>query len=131
MPIKSKKNKKNIKKQISNYILKKGDICCEDDFERQKIIDSIFNIYKTMDTHHYLDSLNNDMLIFIGYFIDLKKNNDKEGMKLWEYLDSQMPPNQTPINDEKNIKNLLNSFPLFYVLSFLGMANYKQNNQNN
>jgi len=83
MPIKSKKNKKNIKKQISNYILKKGDICCEDDFERQKIIDSIFNIYKTMDTHHYLDSLNNDMLIFIGYFIDLKKNNDKEGMKLW------------------------------------------------
>ena len=42
-----------------------------------------------------------------------------------------MPPNQTPKNDEKNIKKLFNSFPLFYVLSFLGMVNYKQNNQNN
>ena len=84
-----------------------------------------------MDTHHYLDSINNDMLIFIGYFIDLKKNNDKEGMKLWEYLNSQMPSNKTPEEDEKNIKNLLNSFPLFYLLSLLGMANYKQNNQNN
>jgi len=128
MPIKSKKN---TKKQISNYILKKGDICCEDDFERKTIIDSIFSIYKKMDNKTYLESLNNDILIFIGYFIDLKKNNDKEGMKLWTYLDSQMPSNQTPKNDEKNIKNVLNSFPLFYLLSLLGMANYKQNNQNN
>ena len=38
MPIKSKKNTTNIKKQISNYILKKGDICCEEDFERKKLL---------------------------------------------------------------------------------------------
>ena len=124
MPIKSKKNNKNIKnikKEISNYILKKGDICCEEDFERDKIIEKIFNLYK-----NNLDSINNDMMLFIGYFIDLQKTKDKKGMELWNYLDEQMPHTKNTKKDEKNIKTLLKSLPLFYLLSFLGMANYKQ-----
>ena len=127
MPIKSKKNKKNnknnknMKKEISNYILKKSDICCEEDFERDKVIEKIFNLYQ-----NNLDSINNDMMIFIGYFIDLQKTKDKRGMELWNYLDGQMPPTKNTKKDEKNIKKLLKSLPLFYLLSFLGMAHYKQ-----
>lgn len=127
MPIKSKKKTPSFKKEISNYILKKGDICCEEDFERDKVIEQIFNVYEEKDTPNtYLDSLNNDILIFIGYFIDLKKNNDKKGMKLWNELNKQMPPTKNKNKDKKNIKNLLKSLPLFYLLSFLGMGHYKK-----
>ena len=124
MPFKSKKNNKNIKnikKEISNYILKKGDICCEEDFERDKVIEKIFNLYQ-----NNLDSINNDMMLFIGYFIDLQKTKDKKGMEIWNYLDEQMPSTKNTKKDEKNIKKLLKSLPLFYLLSFLGMAHYKQ-----
>jgi hypothetical protein len=126
MPIKSKKNSPSIKKEISNYILKKGDICCEDDFDRDKVIEQIFSVYQEMFSNTYLDTLNNDMMLFIGYFIDLKKTNDKKGMKLWNYLEGQMPSTKNKTKDEKNIKKLLKSLPLFYLLSFLGMSHYKK-----
>ena len=129
MLVKSKKSKKtNIKKQISNYIFKKGDICCEEDFERDKIIDNIFKIYKDLFSKNYLDWLDNDIYIFVGYLIDLTKTKDKEGLKIWKYLKTKMPTIKNKKNDEKNIKNLLKSLPLFYLLSLLGNAHYKQNN---
>jgi len=130
MPIKSKKNNKNnknIQKEISSYILNKGDICCEEDFKRHKIIDQIFILYQTNNGKTYLDSLNNDIMLFIGYFIDLQKSGDEKGMVLWNYLDEQMPLTKNKKKDEKNIKKLLKSLPLFYLLSFLGSAHYKQN----
>ena len=89
MPVKSKKY--NIKTKISKYIFKKGDICCEEDFERDKIIDNIFNIYKEMFSKSYLDSINNDIIVFLGYLIDLTKTKDKEGVKLWNYFNEQFP----------------------------------------
>jgi hypothetical protein len=126
MPIKSKKNSQSFKKEISNYILKKGDICCEDDFDRDKVIEQIFSVYKEGMSNTYLDWINNDLALFIGYFIDLKKTNDKKGMKLWNYLNEQMPSTKNKVKDEKNIKKLLKSLPLFYLISFLGMAHYKK-----
>lgn len=126
MPIKSKKKSKSLKTKISNYILKKGDICCEEDYEKDKVIEEIFKLYKNIDSN-YLDAINNDIVVFIGYFIDLKKNNDKEGLNLWLELESYMPIINNKKKDEKNIKKLLNSIPLFYLLSFLGMAHYKDN----
>ena len=126
MPVKSKKSK--IKTKISKYIFKKGDICCEEDFERDKIIDNIFNIYKEMSSKSYLDSINNDIIVFLGYLIDLTKTKDKEGVKLWNYFNEQMPNIKDKKKDEKNIKTLLKSLPLFYLLSFLGSAHYKLSN---
>ena len=87
---KSKKIQK-FKKKISSYILKKGDICCEDDFDRKKLIDQIFNVYKEISPTDYLDTINNDIILFVGYFIDLKKSNDKKGIQLWEEINEQMP----------------------------------------
>ena len=123
---KSKKIHK-FKKKISSYILKKGDICCEDDFDRKKLIDHIFNVYKEISPTGYLDTINNDIIIFIGYFIDLKKSNNINGINLWNELDEQMPITNNKKKDAKNIRELLFSLPLFYLLSFLGMGNYKNN----
>ena len=124
---KSKKIQK-FKKKISSYILKKGDICCEDDFDRKKLIDQIFNVYKEISPTDYLDTINNDIILFIGYFIDLKKSNDKKGINLWKEMNAQMPLTKNKKQDEKNIRDLLFSLPLFYLLSFLGMGNYNNNN---
>jgi len=123
---KSKKIQK-FKKKISSYILKKGDICCEDDFDKKKIIDQIFNVFKEISPNDYLDTINNDIILFIGYFIDLKKSNDKKGINLWKEMNAQMPLTKNKKQDEKNIRGLLGSLPLFYLLSFLGMGNYKNN----
>ena len=38
-----------------------------------------------------------------------------------------MPLTKNKKQDEKNIKELLFSLPLFYLLSFLGMGNYNNN----
>ena len=123
---KSKKIQK-FKKKISSYILKKGDICCEDDFDRKKLIDQIFNVYKEISPTDYLDTINNDIIIFIGYFIDLKKSNNINGINLWTEIYEQMPLTKNKKKDAKNIRELLFSLPLFYLLSFLGMSNYKNN----
>ena len=123
---KSKKNQK-FKKKISSYILKKGDICCEDDFDRKKLIDQIFNVYKEISPTDYLDAINNDIITFIGYYIDLKKSNNINGINLWNELDERMPLTKNKKKDTKNIRELLVSLPLFYLLSFLGMGNYKNN----
>ena len=41
------------------------------------------------------------------YDIDLQNNNDTEGMDIWKYIYSQMPPTENKIHDENNIKTLL------------------------
>jgi len=76
----------------------------------------------------YLSLLNNDLLIFIGFRNDLAKNNDNEGVKLWDELDKKMYKNKK-IN-VNNIVLLLNNIPLYYLLSFLGYAYYKESINN-
>jgi len=116
----------NIKTLVSNYILKKGDICCEEDYNRDEIINQIFQVYNDMFKDDYLDYIDNDIMLFIGYYIDLQNNNDTEGMGIWKYIYSQIPKTDNKTQDENNIKTLLKSLPLFYLLSFLGSAHYKQ-----
>jgi len=116
----------NIKTLVSNYILKKGDICCEEDYNRDEIINQIFKVYCDMFKDDYLEYIDNDIMLFIGYYIDLQNNNDTEGMDIWKYIYSQIPETDNKTQDENNIKTLLKSLPLFYLLSFLGSAYYKQ-----
>jgi len=121
-----KKTQKNditipLRKRITNYILKKGDICCEKDFNRTKVINEIFKVY-----NNDLDSINNDVYIFIGYFADLSKARDKVGIELHKELDKLMPNIKNKDKDKINITLVLKDMPLFYLLSFLGMAHYKK-----
>ena len=72
----------------------------------------------------YLNYINNDLVKFIGYNIDLKKNKDTEGLRLWNELDKKMYKNKK-VNQTK-IEKLLLDVPLYFLLSFLGYASYKE-----
>ena len=122
--------RKTLKNKIHNYISKKKDICCENEYDRKLIIQQIIEKYKHMcklrdepeDTYIY--AINNDIFLFIGYLVYLKKNKDTEGVKLWNELDKQMLKNKK-VNAQK-IEQLLQDLPLYCLLSFLGSASYKE-----
>ena len=40
--MKNNKTRKNLKYKINDYILKKSDICCEEDLDRPVVIEKIF-----------------------------------------------------------------------------------------
>ncbi len=117
------KGKKTLKKRIHKYIAKKHDICCEADIDRAAVIDQLFETYKKIDEAEYLNNINNDLVKFIGYYDDLKKNKDKEGMLLWNEIDKHMFDNG--VVTEQKVVVLLNDVPLYFLLSFLGYAAYK------
>ena len=72
----------------------------------------------------YLNYINNDLVKFIGYKVDLKKNKDIEGVKLWNEIDKRMYENKL-INEQK-IEMLLHDVLLYFLLSFLGYASYRE-----
>jgi hypothetical protein len=114
---------------INEYILNKQDICCEEYIDREVMIRQIFELYKEIckfmgEPHEYLNWINNDLLIFIGYQITLKKNNDKEGLHLWSELDQRMMRNKKV--DRVKVELLLEEIPLYLLMSFLGYAYYKK-----
>jgi hypothetical protein len=124
------KRNKTLKNKIHKYIFKKKDICCKNDIDRtllfQQIVEKYKQICKNMDEpDEYLNYINNDLVKFIGYKVDLKKNKDIEGVKLWNEIDKRMYENKL-INEQK-IKMLLHDVPLYFLLSFLGYASYKEN----
>lgn len=119
---------KTLKNKIHKYISKK-DICCEGDIDRKIVIGQIIKKYiiicKNMnEPDEYLNYINNDLVKFIGYNIDLKKNKDTEGLRLWNEIDKKMYKNKK-VNQTK-IEKLLLDVPLYFLLSFLGYASYKE-----
>jgi hypothetical protein len=122
---------KTLKNKIHKYISKNKDICCEDNVDRTIVINLIFEKYKKIAEQFdepYLDYINNDLVLFIGFLDDLKKKKNIEGIKLWHEIDKKMYKNNNPntkILDENNIKSLLQDLPLYYLLSFLGYGCYR------
>jgi len=120
---------KTLKQKIHNYISKKQDICCEEEIDRNILIDHIFSLYGKIvdyvgeDKEEITSYINNDLLIFIGFKITLEKNKDKEGVKLWEMLNRYMYKNKKL--DKEKIITVLREVPLYYLLSFLGYAYYR------
>jgi len=122
-------NRKNktLKNKINKYIFK-NDLGCEDDIDRKLAIQDIFTLYSEIadfmyEKDEYLSYIDNDLVKFIGYKIDLEKKNDNEGIRLWNKIISKVTLNKNP-NKEK-ITEFLNEVPLYYLLSFLGYAYYK------
>ena len=121
--------KKTLKNKIHKYISKRQDICCENDIDRkivfQQIVEKYKEICKNMDEpDEYLNYINNDLVKFIGYKVDLKKNKDIEGVKLWNEIDKRTYENKM-VNEQK-VERLLHEVPLYFLLSFLGYASYKE-----
>ena len=120
-----KNRKKSLKNQINKYIFKKQDICCEEDFKREDIIKQIFYLYKKKDgDEEYLDWIDNDLTIFIGYYADLANKKDKKGAKLFKKMEKATHASNAK-QHLRNIKKLMADLPLYYLLSFLGGAYYK------
>ena len=122
-----RKNNKTLKNKINKYIFK-NDICCEDDIDRKIAIQDIFTLYIDIasfmyEKEEYLSYISNDLLVLIGYKIDLETKNNKEGISLWNNIKSKITLNKEP-NKEKIIE-LLNEVPLYYLFAFLGYAYYK------
>ena len=91
--------RKTLKSKIHNYISKNQDICCERDVDRKVVIQQIVEKYKKVcqsmnEPGEYLNYINNDLVKFIGYKGDLKKNRDVEGAKLWNQMDKLMQENK-------------------------------------
>jgi len=129
--MRTKKNKnfkkKTLKNRIANYICKKGDICCTEDFDKTKIIKQIFDLYEKIadfygEKDNYLDYIDNDVVKFIGYKIDLERDKDTEGVKLFNIISSRTSKNK--ITSKDSIINFLNEVPLYFLLSCLGSAYY-------
>ncbi len=127
--LKQKTNKTNKTfKKINRQICKQKDICCEEYIERQVIIEQIIQKYisickKTGEPREYLNWINNDLLGFIGSKVDLMDKKDKEGIKLWEYLNKKMMTKKK-ISLYK-VKKLLMDVPFYFLMAFLGYASYK------
>ena len=121
------RNNKTLRNEINKYIFN-NDIGCEDDIDRKLVIQDIFTLYSEIadfmyEKDEYLSYINNDLVKFIGYKIDLEKKNDNEGVRLWNKIKSKVTLHKDP-NKEK-ITEFLNEVPLYYLLSFLGYAYYK------
>ena len=120
---------KTLKSRVHNYISKKQDICCESDIDRAIVIQQLINKYKRITAFfgepekEYLGHINNDLLVLIGYKVDLEKARDNEGVQLWNGLDKRMFVHKK-LNEAKTIE-LLKEMPLYFLMSFLGYASYK------
>jgi len=101
------------------------DICCEEDINRDVIIEMIIDNYKKICRNYqyeneYLNFINNDLLVFIGYKVNLK--TDPSGEKLWNDLNKEMGDKQI---DLIKVKRVLKDLPLSFLLAFLGLSTYK------
>ena len=121
---KTRKNR-TLRKKINEYILKKSDICCEEDLERNVVIDKIYKNYEKVaemwgEKDDYLSYIVNDIPKFIGYKIDLEKVKDKQGARLWNTLYNSTVKNKVAKKDL--ITKTLNELPLYYLLAILGYS---------
>lgn len=121
---KTRKNR-TLRKKINEYILKKSDICCEEDLERNVVIDKIYKNYEKVaemwgEKDDYLSYIVNDIPKFIGYKIDLEKVKDKQGVRLWNTLYNSTVKNKVAKKDL--ITKTLNELPLYYLLAILGYS---------
>ena len=125
----TKTTKNTLKNKITKYFCetKEQDICCESDHNREKIVSEILALYKTRYVgyaNEYLEWIDNDIVIFIGYRVNLEKDKNIKGVKLWDLIASK---NKQHLS-ETNIKGLLMELPLYFLLAFLGNSYIKLKN---
>jgi hypothetical protein len=112
------KNNNTLKNKLTTYFCetKEKDICCESEYNRPMIVEEIISMYKKKD-YKYLESIENDIIFFVGFRIDLEKAKNKEGLKMWDYIAAKTKNKKL---SEVIIKTLLMELPLYYLLAFLG-----------
>ena len=98
-----------------NYISKKGDIGMAQDIEKKELIENIIRIYKQKWNKEYIDWLHNDILMLVGFKMDMEKVGDTTGVKLWTDIDKKIgKPTLQKISSE------LKKLPTYALLSLIG-----------
>ena len=105
------------------------ELACEDDVSRSEVIQQTIEVYKRIcqkmdEPDEYLNSMNNDIVKLIGYRIELEHKKDHYGLNLWDELDRRMY--EDSIVSEKKVIQVLEEVPMFFLMSFLGYACYKE-----
>jgi hypothetical protein len=126
-----KRTSKTLKNRIHKYIYKTKDICCEEDIDRNTAIEQVFTLYNAIASEtgdyaakdEYLSFIDNDLTKLLGYRITMEKNNDKEGVKLQNEIDTVIY--KTKKIDTTKIKEILHNVPLYYLLSLIGYGHYR------
>lgn len=126
-----KRTSKTLKKRIHKYICKTKDICCEEDIDRNAAIEEVFTLYNAIASEtgdnstkdEYLSFIDNDLTKLLGYTITMEKNNDKEGLKLKNEIDTVVY--KTKKIDTTKIREVLHNVPLYYLLSLIGYGHYR------
>ena len=127
----SNRETNTLKRRIHNYICKKQDILEEGSVDRNLIIELIIekykNVSKTLNESDdaYLGWIINDLVVCIGILNDLNENNDTDGVNILHDLGKKIYTNNVP-NKHKIELLLYNDLPLYYLLSLLGIASYKE-----
>jgi hypothetical protein len=124
-------SRRTLKKRLHSYFAKKQDICCEENVKRPVVIRQIIEKYKQIATkmkepHQYLDYIDNDLVLFVGFKVDLIIAKNKNGIALWDEI-SRGSIDKKKVSLRK-IKELLEDVPLYFLLSFLGYATYTEGN---
>jgi hypothetical protein len=78
------------------------------------------------EPHQYLDYIDNDLALFVGFKIDLLIAKNNNGIALWDEI-SRGIIDKKKVSLSK-IKELLQEVPLYFLLSFLGYATYTEGN---
>lgn len=115
--------RKTLKRNVHRYVSRKKDICCEQNMDRNQIIEHIFHLYSEMYKDMYLNELQQDMTKLIGDKSDMKKQQEYRGVSLWDELH-----NKTLLEgnvDKDAVASALHEVPLYYILSLLGYAYYR------
>ena len=126
----------NVKKtalenRITEFICKRGDVCCLDELPKSKVIKALFKTYKKTfeheeQPHEYLNWLYNDITSLIPTKLceyNQSEKVDEVGSKIAHDMNKIL---DIDINekDEKvlinKLTNLLKQLPLFYLLGLLG-----------
>ncbi len=116
-----RKERKSPSGKIEN---KKRDVCCERDYNREKIVKIIIDQYKKMFDDEYLDWIFNDVIKFIGY----QNSLDEKGLSISKEIEDLFVKSKEKrpwiLVTEDEFKTLLMDFPLYYLLAFLGSSVY-------
>ena len=102
---------------MTDYVCLKRDLCCDEDYNKDKIIDYFINNYKRIYPDDYLGWISNDLCKYIGYKNALINKKDNKGVRLW----NEMEKPSANISEDKLRQNL-REFPLYFLLSFLGTS---------
>ena len=116
-----KKKDIDIGRKLTDFIARKGDICCIDNHQKEKAIKVLYEKYQYYYGDEYLNQLNNNISLLIPKKVCEYNDNekeDKEGIEIEKILDDKMLKNKKV--DKDKLTALLNELPLYFILTLIG-----------